>query len=213
MEETELQNLSSEAFILIVNIFDDNSVKDATPAFVKKIIEALPFIVDDGTLNALISILVCVCPTFERWDPASNPVTAEFRNEEKEQFYKEKLLFLTNRGSVYRLEKCMETIGVLLSNPKTAVIFNENDIDFVVDVCIRELGAANKVQARVEILKVLNIILDNTAYWQYYSHRVSELDSLLETQIMFEDEDRAYNEKELVQLAIMNHKLSTHKNN
>ena len=38
MEETELQNLSGDSFILIVNIFDENSVKDATPAFVYKII-------------------------------------------------------------------------------------------------------------------------------------------------------------------------------
>ena len=84
MEETELQNLTSEAFILIVNIFDENSVKDATPAFVQKIIDALPFIVDEGTMNALISILVCVCPTFERRAPESNPVTAEFTNSDKE---------------------------------------------------------------------------------------------------------------------------------
>lgn len=80
MEDTELQNLSSESFILIVNIFDDNSVKDATPAFVKKIIDALPFIVDEGTLNALISILVCVCPTFERRNSSENLITAEFTN-------------------------------------------------------------------------------------------------------------------------------------
>ena len=114
MEETELQNLSGDSFILIVNIFDENSVKDATPAFVSKIIDALPFIVDEGTLNALISILACVCPTFEKRDKESNLVTKEFTNPEKDHFYKEKLLFLTNRGSVYRLDKCMQTIAVLL---------------------------------------------------------------------------------------------------
>ena len=119
MEETELQNLSGDSFILIVNIFDENSVKDATPAFVSKIIDALPFIVDEGTLNALISILACVCPTFEKRDKESNLVTKEFTNPEKEHFYKEKLLFLTNRGSVYRLDKCMQTIAVLLQNPNT----------------------------------------------------------------------------------------------
>ena len=52
---------------------------------------------------------------------------------------------MANRGSVYRLEKCMETIGVLLQNKKTVEMFNENDVDFVVDVAIRELGAPNKV--------------------------------------------------------------------
>lgn len=91
-------------------------------------------------MNALISILVCVCPTFERRSSIDNPITTEFTNPEKEQFYKEKLLFLTNRGSVYRLEKCMETIAVLLQSPKTAEIFNENDIDFIMDIAIRELG-------------------------------------------------------------------------
>lgn len=192
MEDTELQNLSSEAFILIVNIFDDNSVNDATPEFVAKIIQALPFIVDDGTMDALISILVCVCPTFERRDPANNPVIAEFTNEDKEAFYKKKLLFLTNRGSVYRLEKCMETLHVLLHNPKSVEMFNENDIDFIVDVAIRELGVANKPQARVETLKVLNLILDHAPYWQYYGHRLAEVEELLETQVIFEDEDRPY---------------------
>ena len=132
-------------------------------------------------MNALISILVCVCPTFERRSPDDNPVTAEFTNPDKEQFYKEKLLFLTNRGSMYRLEKCMETLSVLLQNPKTAEIFNENDVDFIVDVAIRELGVANKAVARVETIKVLNIILDHAPYWQYYSHRLPELDTLLET--------------------------------
>jgi hypothetical protein len=209
MEETELQYLSSEAFILIVNIFDENSVKDATPAFVQKIIDALPYIVDEGTMNALISILVCVCPTFERRNPENNPVTAEFTNEDKEQFYKEKLLFLTNRGSVYRLEKCMETLSVLLQNPKSVEMFNENDVDFIVDVAIRELGVANKVVARVETLKVLNIILDHAPYWQYYSHRLQDIEQLLESQIIFEDEDKSYSEKELVQYAIMNYKLSS----
>lgn len=83
---------------------------------------------------------MCVCPTFERRSSTDNPITTEFTNPEKEQFYKEKLLFLTNRGSVYRLEKCMETIAVLLQSFKTAEIFNENDIDFIMDIAIRELG-------------------------------------------------------------------------
>ena len=34
----------------------------------------------------------------------------------------------------------METIAVLLQSPKTAEIFNENDIDFIIDIAIRELG-------------------------------------------------------------------------
>lgn len=111
--------MTGDSFILIVNIFDENSVKDATPAFVQKIIDSLPHIVDDATLNALISILACVCPTFEKKDPENNLISKEFLNPEKEDFYKEKLLFLSNRGAMYRLDKCMQTIAVLLHNPKT----------------------------------------------------------------------------------------------
>lgn len=88
-------------------------------------------------------------------------------------------------------------------------MFNENDVDFVVDVAIRELGAPNKVMARVEILKVLNVILDHEPYWQYYQHRLVELDQLCEGQIMFEDEDKPYLAQELMQLSTLNHKLVT----
>lgn len=169
MEETDLQHLSGDSFILIVNIFDENSVKDATNAFVKKIIDALPFIVDEGTLNALISILACVCPTFEKRDPDNNIITKEFTKPEKENFYKEKLLFLANRGAVYRLDKLLQTISVLLCNPKTVKMFNENDVDFIVDVTIREMGVRNNHRTRCEILKVINIIFDHQTYWKYYS--------------------------------------------
>ena len=59
----------------------------------------------------------------------------------------------------------MQTIAVLLKNPKTIAIFNENDVDFIVDVALREMGTPNSRRARVEILKVLNIICEHPSYW------------------------------------------------
>jgi hypothetical protein len=43
----------------------------------------------------------------------ANLILLEFL--EKENFYREKLLYLTNRGDTYRLDKCLETANVILS--------------------------------------------------------------------------------------------------
>ena len=112
-------------------------------------IDSIPFIVDENTLHALLSILVCVMPYFEKTMSYNNIVLNEFITSEKEDFYKDKLLYLTNRGSMYRLDKCMQTIGVLLSNYKSEKFFNENDIDIIVSVGLRELATPNASRARV----------------------------------------------------------------
>jgi len=51
--------------------------------------------------------MVCVMPYFEKNSPYNNMILNEFIVAEKEDFYKDKLLYLTNRGSMYRLDKCM----------------------------------------------------------------------------------------------------------
>jgi hypothetical protein len=66
LEQTELKDIAGDAFILLVNLFNDKTVKCATTSFVQKIIDSIPFIVDESTLHALISILVCVLPYFEK---------------------------------------------------------------------------------------------------------------------------------------------------
>jgi len=54
METTELKDLAGDAFILLVNLFDDKTVKVATPAFVKKLIDSIEFIVDEDTVHAIV---------------------------------------------------------------------------------------------------------------------------------------------------------------
>lgn len=149
METTELKDLAGDAFILLVNLFDEKSIKAATPEFIQKLIDSIPFIVDENTLNALLSILVCVMPYFEKNSPYNNMILNEFIVAEKEDFYKDKLLYLTNRGSMYRLDKCMQTIGCLLANYKSEKFFNENDIDIIVDIGLRELATPNSARTRI----------------------------------------------------------------
>jgi len=78
LESTELKDLAGDAFILLVNLFDDKTVKCATIPFIKKLIDSIPYIVDENTVYALISILVCVMPYFEKTTPHSNIILDEF---------------------------------------------------------------------------------------------------------------------------------------
>lgn len=147
-----------------MNLFDDKTVKVASPEFVQKIIDSIPFIVDENTVYALISILVCVLPYFEKTQPHDNLILNEFIKQEREDFYKDKLLYLTNRGSMYRLDKCMHSIGCLLTNHNSEHFFNQNDLDLLVDIGLRELASPNASKARVHTLKVLNLILEHPTY-------------------------------------------------
>lgn len=67
MEETELQDMAGDAFILFINIFDeDTTTQHITEGFLNKIYSSLEYIEDDATLNQMVSILVCLMPVFEK---------------------------------------------------------------------------------------------------------------------------------------------------
>lgn len=68
---------------------------------------------------------------------------------------------------MYRLDKCMQTISCLLQNSKTEKYFNENDLDILVTIGLRELGTPNASRARVQTLRVLNLILDHPTYLEF----------------------------------------------
>ena len=118
MEETQLEDLAGDAFILFINIFDEeNTPKYITQNFLNKIYTSLEFIEDEATLNSLCSILVCLMPVFEKQNPDpegtdGNPILKEF--VEKEQLYREKLIFLINRGAEYGMDKCCKTLQIML---------------------------------------------------------------------------------------------------
>ena len=206
LSNTELKDLAGDALILLVNIFDDNSVKAINNQFTQKLIDAMPYIVDEATVEAMISIFTIICPYYEKVQPDDNLMLAEFTGE-KEDFYKKQLLHMVNRGSSYRLDKAMETIIVLMTNEKTkANYLNETDIDSIVNVCLRELGEQNTSRSRVQTLRVLLKSLEHPTYLKHYGKRISEVVSTIETQIMFEEKD-AYAHKEKIEFMKLNHKL------
>jgi hypothetical protein len=77
----------------------------ASKDFINKIISILEFVTEEAMLDALISLLVIICPYKEKEDPNDNFILEHF--VEKYDFYNEKLLYLANRGSMFRLDAIM----------------------------------------------------------------------------------------------------------
>ena len=102
-------------------------------------------ITDDDTLYSLISILVCLVPIYQKKssdasDITKNPVLADFTSEVNGNIYREKVIEITNKGAFYRLDKCCETINIILNNESMVAdqYFNINDLNALIDILLRE---------------------------------------------------------------------------
>lgn len=58
--------MAGDAFVLLVNVFNDQSIDKMSDDFVTKLVKSIEFITDDHTVNALISILVILCAAYEK---------------------------------------------------------------------------------------------------------------------------------------------------
>ncbi len=81
-------------------------------------------------------------------------------------------MYLANRGSMYRLDKCMHTIECLMTNKKSQEFFNDNDLNMIVDIGLRELGTPNSNRARVRTLRVLRLVLEHPSFWESNRNRL-----------------------------------------
>jgi len=61
-----LKDMAGDAFILLVNVFNDSTIDFVSEKFIKQLISALEFITDINTQNALVSILVVICAAHEK---------------------------------------------------------------------------------------------------------------------------------------------------
>ena len=148
LETTELKDLSGDALILLVNVFDDRTVAVASDEFTQKLIDAMPGIQEETMLDAMVSIFCVLLPHYEKKQPDNNLILKTFIGNE--QFYAAKILYLANRGSMYRLDKVLQTISIMMTHPETKDgYFTENDYDVLVDLGLRELEQSNTVRARV----------------------------------------------------------------
>ena len=137
--------------------------------------ESLEYIEDESTLNSLVSILVCLLPVLEKKSSdttiiENNAILHEF--VKKESYFREKLIFLTNRGAYYRLDKCCKVLNIILKKEELAnFYFNTNDLNLIMDIMLREALTNPSSKTRVQILRLIETILDNEIYREY-SHRI-----------------------------------------
>lgn len=66
LEGTELKDMAGDAFVLLVNVFNDQSIDKMSDKFVRQLIDSMEFITDENTTDALISILVILCAAYEK---------------------------------------------------------------------------------------------------------------------------------------------------
>jgi hypothetical protein len=108
-----------------------------TEKFIEKLTTALNHIDDENTIYALVSILVVMCAAAEKKIQKESLYLAKGEGENgettsvktvnyafvefmsNEHYYREKILFLTNRGKSYRMDKCLETINIILSKEES----------------------------------------------------------------------------------------------
>lgn len=208
LEETELKDLSGDALILLVNVFDDRVVSAVSDAFTQKLVDSLQHIVDESVLDALVSVLAVLYPYYEKKDPCNNLVHTAFL--QRETFFKEKLIHIGNRASQFRLDKILQTLGQLMTKEETKdTFFTVNDFDVIIDVCLRELEKDHPSRDRIHIFKVLYIILCTDKYIlePAYSHRIDQYKKVIESVVVNEDDAAGYVTKERINIIKINQKL------
>lgn len=211
LEVTKLEEMSGDAFILLISIFDEDTIPqyiNKSPDFVNKLTTSLEYIQDESTLHSLISILVCLLPVYEQWSPdpsdiSLNPILKEV--VEKDQFYREKLIHITNRGSQYRIDNCCKTLVIILLKDDLNY-FNHNDLNLLMDIALREVRTQADTKNRVQILKLIETILDNELYREN-KYRIGDVEDMILEQILYEEEaveEKQYSNYELECIASLN---------
>ena len=66
LENTEIENMAGDAFVLLINVFNEDTVDSVSVIFLQKIVTSMNFINDEQTLNALVSILVMLCAAIDK---------------------------------------------------------------------------------------------------------------------------------------------------
>lgn len=106
---------------------------------------------------------------------------------ENESFYREKLLHLTNRSNRYRFDKCLETLNIILTNEKSKDFLNINDLNVLLDICLREIQTEKNPDIRVQILRMIEIIMDHEMY-KMYPYKLDDIRETINELILYEDE-------------------------
>jgi len=128
-----------------------------------------------------------------------NPIIKEFI--QKESFYREKILHLANRSNQYNLEKCCETINIILGSREeiSNYYFNLNDLNLIMDILLREVSTNQSSKTRISILKLLQTLLNNKTYREH-KYRMEEVENMIVESILYnqdENQDIYYRDYEM----------------
>ncbi|TNV79018.1 hypothetical protein FGO68_gene2123 [Halteria grandinella] len=219
LEGTELKDMAGDAFVLLVNVFNDQSIDKMSDKFVRQLIDSMEFITDENTTHALISILVILCAAYEKkiqkqiawgtYDGKKAPIVNLAYQEfiQNESYYRLKLLHLTNRSNRYRFDKCLETLSIILSKEESKDFFNINDLNLLLDICLREIQTEKDPNVRVQILRMIETIMDHEQY-KTYPYKLDDIRDTVNELILSEDEENgAYTIKEKESIAKLNLKF------
>lgn len=117
---------------------------------------------------------MCLVPIYEKksTDPkdiTKNPVLNDFVGSENQEIYREKILIITNKGAFYRLDKCCETINIILKSSSKELVdyFNINDLNALIDILLREAQTNSSSDTRAQVLKLMETIILNSTYMEF----------------------------------------------
>ena len=110
---------------------------------------------------------MCLVPIYEKKssdpnDITKNPVLNDFvsKENEREGLYREKIIEITNKGAFYRLDKCCETINIILNKEQLAnYYFNINDLNALIDILLREAQTNASSDTRAQIFRLIETII------------------------------------------------------
>ena len=94
------------------------------------------------------------------------------------------MIYLTNRGTNYRLDKCCKVLRIILQKEELAnYYFNTNDLNLIMDILLREILTNTDSKTRVQILKLMETVLDNNTYREYH-HRIDDVEEMIQEQLL-----------------------------
>ena len=122
----------------------------------------------------------------------------------KDSFYREELLYITNRGALYRLDKCCKTLNIILTKPQLAsYYFNTNDLNLLMDVMLREVVSNPDSKTRIQIYKLIETVLNNEIYREY-KYRYEDVEQVIRENIMDDEGDNKFSDAERECIASLN---------
>ena len=151
--------MAGDAIVLFVNSYQENV--EVSPEIVRKLLNTLDHITDEGTLNALVSIFLMIFywSKKEGKEEIRSLLIADFKA--KDAFYKEKFIYVLNRANRYRLDICAAALEeiILKSAEFTGsnyCFFSSNEMTLMLEILLGHSRSVVGSGTRFAVLSLLN---------------------------------------------------------